>query len=502
MIDLKKSAVVLALAMAMVACATAVTDESDAQVVDGYQYSINGDAATVTGYVGTETVISIPSQIEVNNKQCTVVGIGDKAFENQNIVDVTIPETVTSIGDEAFSNCKQLQYVCITGDVKIWSNAFLSCSNLIFIDLKGDSVEIQPNAFVLGSSKECTVRSPSAEIIEKMRSEGDSTQFKHLEANMSIVKYVTSGSPESVGMIGFDVVDEDFSYAIPKEAEATGYDILMYNGEEPIGESTEAPKGDMTITLVYSYHLYRVTFEVDGKIVSDVELEYESVITPPAETPTKNADQQFTYTFDKWVEVLDSGETKDFQSGTKVSGDHAFKAVFKETLNEYTVEFVSDGKVIFTEEMKYGETIVPPSDPTKKTEDGTDYRFKGWSGYTSGMTVTGDVVFEAVFIESDHEYTIQFLVDGKVFYESKQTYETPIVPPEENPTKETADGIQYTFAGWEGYEEGMIVTDDVTFTAVFNESPVDDGSGSTWIIVAVVVIIAILVALFLYKKFH
>ena len=48
----------------------------------------------------------------------------------------------------------------------------------------------------------------------------------------------------------------------------------------------------------------------------------------------------------------------------------------------------------------------------------------------------------------------------------------------------------------------MIVTDDVTFTAVFNESPVDDGSGSTWIIVAVVVIIAILVALFLYKKFH
>ena len=171
-------------------------------------------------------------------------------------------------------------------------------------------------------------------------------------------------------------------------------------------------------------------------------------------------------------------------------------------MNEYTVEFVSDGKVIFTEEMKYGETIVPPSDPTKKTEDGTDYRFKGWSGYTSGMTVTGDVVFEAVFIESDHEYTIQFLVDGKVFYESKQTYETPIVPPEENPTKETADGIQYTFAGWEGYEEGMIVTDDVTFTAVFNESPVDDGSGSTWIIVAVVVIIAILVALFLYKKFH
>ena len=126
MIDLKKSAVVLALALAMVACATVVVDESDAEVVDGYQYLINGDAATVIGYVGTETVISIPSQIEINNKQCTVVGISDNAFKNQNIVDVTIPETVTSIGDGAFSNCKQLQYVCITGDVKIWSNAFLN----------------------------------------------------------------------------------------------------------------------------------------------------------------------------------------------------------------------------------------------------------------------------------------------------------------------------------------------------------------------------------------
>ena len=66
--------------------------------------------------------------------------------------------------------------------------------------------------------------------------------------------------------------------------------------------------------------------------------------------------------------------------------------------------------------------------------------------------------------------------------------------------RKTDYNVRYIFT--DGKWSDMIVTDDVTFTAVFNESPVDDGSGSTWIIVAVVVIIAILVALFLYKKFH
>ena len=202
---------------------------------------------------------------------------------------------------------------------------------------------------------------------------------------------------------------------------------------------------------------------------------------------------QFIYSFKEW---------EGYTSGMTVSDNVQFNAVFNETLREYTVQFFSDGKIVQSTVMKYGETIVPPEDPEKTSEDGIDYRFTGWGGYTSGMTVTGDVIFDALFIESDHEYTIRFVVDGMVYDEQKLLFEQEIVAPED-PVKETAGGIKYTFAGWEGYTPGMTVSDDATFTAVFTESPVDDGSGSTIWIIAVVVVVAILaVAFIFFRKFH
>ena len=48
----------------------------------------------------------------------------------------------------------------------------------------------------------------------------------------------------------------------------------------------------------------------------------------------------------------------------------------------------------------------------------------------------------------------------------------------------------------------MTVTDDMTFTATFTESPVEEGSSNTWIIVVVVVIVVVFVGLFLFRKFH
>ena len=296
----------------------------------------------------------------------------------------------------------------------------------------------------------------------------------------------------TVGEGGFVVKSTGDKVEIPDAAVRHGYDIQVLNGEDVLDLGTFTVTDDLTITLSYKYTLFSVDFIVDGEVYKHYDLFYNDPITLP-ESPTKETDAQYIYSFKEW---------EGYTEGMVVSDNAKFTAVFNETLREYTVQFYSKDELIRTDVMKYGETIVPPADLDGYTEDGIDFIFIGWSGYTSGDTVKGNISYQAMFIEKDHEYTIQFLVDGKVFYESKQTYETPIVPPEENPTKETADGIQYTFAGWEGYEEGMIVTDDVTFTAVFNQSPVDDGSGSTWIIVAVVVIIAILVALFLYKKFH
>ena len=61
----------------------------------------------------------------------------------------------------------------------------------------------------------------------------------------------------------------------------------------------------------------------------------------------------------------------------------------------YVIQFVSDGKVLLSEEYRYGETPTPPASP-KKTSDGEyTYTFVGWSSEIAA--VTEDAVYEAVY---------------------------------------------------------------------------------------------------------
>ena len=216
--------------------------------------------------------------------------------------------------------------------------------------------------------------------------------------------------------------------------------------------------------------------------------------------PEKKPDAQYIYTFSHWATPGENGIVYKEGLTVEEAKDYHFEAVFTTTLQKYTIEFMVDGKIVKSQVLEYGTLIELPEDPDDKTVEGIDYIFHHWNPYISGMTVTGDVTFTAQFVESDHEYTIKFVVDGQTVKEEKLHYRDEITAPED-PVKEDADGIRYTFTGWEGYNPGMTVTEDATFNAVFSESPVDDGSGSTWIIIVVVVIVVILLALVFLRKF-
>ena len=61
--------------------------------------------ATVTGYSGTATSVTIPSSVGC----CKVTAIGASAFEGcKKLKSITIPTTVTSVGRRAFANCPAL----------------------------------------------------------------------------------------------------------------------------------------------------------------------------------------------------------------------------------------------------------------------------------------------------------------------------------------------------------------------------------------------------------
>lgn len=97
-----------------------------------YEYGlIRGGAVSVTEYLGTETDVVIPKKID----GYTVAAINDRAFKNQNVKSVVMPDTIEEIDESAFEGCKKLEYVKIPPSVeRIGKKAFKDCTSLSLVD--------------------------------------------------------------------------------------------------------------------------------------------------------------------------------------------------------------------------------------------------------------------------------------------------------------------------------------------------------------------------------
>ncbi len=104
-----------------------------------FTYTVNDDGTvTITGYLGSDAVLGIPSEIE----GYPVTKIDSNAFtKHTTITKVFVPESVTSIGKEAFKNCSALEAVFMhEGLTEVGQSAFENCNVLKTADLP-DSVE-------------------------------------------------------------------------------------------------------------------------------------------------------------------------------------------------------------------------------------------------------------------------------------------------------------------------------------------------------------------------
>jgi len=82
---------------------------------NGLTYSIQDNQVTITGYVGSESELVVPSEIE----GLPVTVIGDNAFAGCTFQYIDIPATVTSLGNCVFSeeNCGNINQIKFLGDV-------------------------------------------------------------------------------------------------------------------------------------------------------------------------------------------------------------------------------------------------------------------------------------------------------------------------------------------------------------------------------------------------
>ncbi|MBQ2916843.1 MAG: leucine-rich repeat domain-containing protein [Clostridia bacterium] len=102
-------------------------------------------AGTITGYLGTDTDVTIPIRIGEES----ITKIGDDAFEsNTNLVNVNINDNITSIGKRAFYRCTLLKTINIPESVKNISDfAFYDCESIESIELPNSITIINGSTF-------------------------------------------------------------------------------------------------------------------------------------------------------------------------------------------------------------------------------------------------------------------------------------------------------------------------------------------------------------------
>lgn len=117
------------------------------KVDDGFEYvrTVDGTAAILVGYVGTDGDVKIPSSI--NNLK--VIEIADDAFNgNTTVVEVKMNSNITKIGDRAFMNCTSLKSVGgIKSVTSFGESIFEGCTSLEDITIPDTVVNIPKRAF-------------------------------------------------------------------------------------------------------------------------------------------------------------------------------------------------------------------------------------------------------------------------------------------------------------------------------------------------------------------
>jgi len=95
--------------------------------VEDFTYEMHDGEITITGYIGTDRKIRIPSKI--NERPVTT--IGETAFLKYDMTYIYIPETIKTIEEAAFYNCVCLEEVFFTNGLEIIrEKAFAGCEKL------------------------------------------------------------------------------------------------------------------------------------------------------------------------------------------------------------------------------------------------------------------------------------------------------------------------------------------------------------------------------------
>lgn len=325
--------------------------------------------------------------------------IGNAFWGFNGLKTLVIPEGITEIGACAFGNCENLTSVSIANTVtKIDYYAFRGCTSLKEVRIPNSVTYIGEQDF-----KDCT------ELKTVIIGEGldflGGYSFSGCTELTDVYVY-TKDLPKTYYEEAFS--NSDIKYAKLHVRESL---IPSFKRDAPwknFGSIVKVPE---------------IIYMVDGEIYDKDAVIIGTPVTA-IEEPTKEG-----HTFSGWSEIPETMPNED----VTVSGSFS--------VNSYLLSYYVDGELYKECEVKYGTSITPETEPTKK-----GYTFSGWKNIPSIMPAK-DVVVNGSF--TINKYKLTYYVDNNKYKETEINYNSEIVP-EENPIKEG-----HTFSGWSEIPELM-----------------------------------------------
>ncbi len=109
-----------------------------------------GNNSTPAVDISTTGKVNLPSTVDLEGNQYTVVTIGNNAFKGcTSVSEIIIPESVRTIGSQSFGQCSSLTSILIPNSVtSIGANCFRDCSKLSEVTLSESITTIPDYSFI------------------------------------------------------------------------------------------------------------------------------------------------------------------------------------------------------------------------------------------------------------------------------------------------------------------------------------------------------------------
>ena len=208
-------------------------EQQTANAENGFEYTVTGDEATITGYTGSAESLVIPS--ELGGKPVTEIGA--MAFSYcSSLTKATIPEGVTSIGEYAFSYCSSLTEVTIPKSVtSMEDRAFYECKALTTVHYCGTQEDWdalkknigEENTPLLNANIICAIQESNGFAYTVTGDEATITGYTGSAENIVIPSELGGKPVTAIADKAFEGYKNIVNIYIPKTIKAIGEDAFQ-----------------------------------------------------------------------------------------------------------------------------------------------------------------------------------------------------------------------------------------------------------------------------------